>query len=223
MASIAPLSVQLTDRISLPDRKRVASRSKEVTDAQKIITKLAEAAALQQSLGLGNPRAAVETRKGDLAKMNLLAQAEKLAEKFRAVQEPSEKFFPRFAYETGGRRVGNMASGSTRGRLPELIMVKLEAGMEKVYCRVENPSAGMKSNYEANIPCMPLTALELAGRAKKLAPDAQFHLLFLPSWEPAPQRDPVLVAHLPGTDEYFEIASWDGDVALIQEFLEYAD
>lgn len=220
MPNIAPISVQFNDRIVLENRERNAVKAKEVHDAQKIMTKLSAAAQLQAQMGLGNPKAAVETKKNEFSKMQLLSQAENLAEKFKSIKEPSEKFFPRFAMESGMRRIGNMASGSCRGRLPELVMVKLEAGIEKVYCRLESAGSGVKSNYEAPIPVMPLTALELAKRAKECAPDAQFHLLFMPSWEAAPQRDPVLVAHIPGTNEWFQVAEWDGDRELIAEFLE---
>lgn len=220
MANIAPLSVQFTDRIKLDKRERSATRVQEVRDAQKATAKATQAAKLQAELGLGNPKHALEAHKADWAKTSILAQADKLGEKFQPVKEPSEKFFPRFVQEGGGRFISNMASGTVRGRVPLLAMVKLGAGIEKLYCRIDAPAVGQKNAYEANIPVMPLTVLELAKRAKECAPNAEFHLLFMPSWEPAPQRDPVLVAHIPGTDEWFQIAEWDGDKELIKEFLE---
>lgn len=220
MATVTPLSVQFTDKIHTDPRERQSTNVKEVREAEKICSKLQEAASLQASLGLGNPKASVENKRTEYSRMGVLAEAERLAEKFQPVKEPNAKFFPRFAVESGARYIPNMASGSAKGRLPELVLVKLQTGVEKVYCRLEAATGSTKSYYEAPIPVMPLTALELAKRAKECAPSAEFHLAFLPQWEAAPLRDPVLFAYLKGTDEWFTIAQWDGDVALINEFLE---
>lgn len=217
--TIAPLSVQVDERITLFERDRKSGAQKEAVDAHKIMSKVNEAASLQNALGFGNPKHSVEEKKAEYAQKTRLIQAEKLAERFTPVKEPLKQFFPRFAKEAGGSWIGSMASGTVKSnRPPELVMVHLTPGIEKVYCRCQ--SLNQVKNFEANIPIFPLTALELASRAKQLAPDAEFHLLFMPSWEPAPQRDPVLVAHIPGTDEWFKIAEWDGDKDLINEFLE---
>lgn len=217
--AILPLSVQLEDKIELPRRERTSNHVQEAQDASTILEKVDQAAALQAQLGFGNPTEAVQRKKKEFSAKTKLLQAEKLAQKFVAVKEPQVQFFPRFDVpENSWNRVPNAASATIKGSLPRMVMSKLGPNISKVYVTVVT-SSGNK-NYEAPIPVMPLSALELAKRAKELAPDAAFHLLFMPSWEEAPQRDPVLVAHIPGTDEWFEIAAWDGDKDLIKEFLE---
>lgn len=215
--AISPLSVQLSDKIVTEERERDCKLSEEIRNAGTIMEGMIKAAALQVKLGLGNPALSVQRNKKEMDKMARMNQAEKLAQHFKAVKEPNEKFFPRF--KKGN--FGNASTGTAKGRLPELICAELGVGIDR--CRVEMQGTlkpGQSKNYEASIPVIPPTVLELASRAKTCAPDAEFHLLFMPSWEPAPQRDPVLLAHITGTDEWFEIGCWDGDVDLIKEFLE---
>ncbi len=213
---VLPLSVQLEDKIVLNKRERV---SKEASaEATKIVEQARKAKELQHALGLGDSKYDLQSKETQYigqvsSEANALAKAG-----FQAVQEPSPVFFPRFAQEQGGLYINGMASTSVNGAVPQLVMVKLAANISKVYCRAFN-SKGERTYYEAPIPIMPMSALEAAKQAKELAPDAEMHLLYMPSWEPAPLRDPVLVAHIPGTNEWFEIAAWNGDVALIKEFL----
>lgn len=214
--AIAPLSVQITERITTETRARKSTDKKEIRDAKIILSEMEKAASLQAQLGLGVPTRAVASKKEELARYARLAQAERLAEKFKAIHEPNNKFFPHF------KRSGNAAVGTHKGRLPQLIMAELGAGVDRARVTVQGERvAGLtQSTYEAPIPVIPPTVLEKAAFAKQCAPEAVFHLLFMPSWEPAPQRDPVLVANVPDTDEWFEIGAWDGDQDLIKEFLE---
>lgn len=214
--AIAPLSVQLTDQIVSEERVREKKATKEVREAAKIVEEMTKTASLQASLGLGNPTAAVAAKKESISKLAQAGQADAMAEKFKAVHAPNEKFFPRFKNPGWG----NDAEGSVKGRLPELVCAELGPTITHVRVRLDGTlKPGMQRDYQAPIPVIPPSILEKAAFAKQMAPDAKFHMLFMPSWEPAPQRDPVLLAYLPGVDEWFEIDHWGGDVDLIKEFL----
>ena len=97
-------------------------------------------------------------------------------------------------------------------------MVALSSKTKTVTC-----NAG-RDEYKANIPVIPATASELAKRVKEKAPDATFHLIFEPSWEKQPQRDPVLLAQLNSSDNpdkefWVNVASWDSDSTMIESLL----
>lgn len=164
----------------------------------------------QNALGLGDPtesakgtlRAAKNHNKFQEAKQQALA----LKRVFSDWIEPPSKEFHRFDNPAQAFTVGLPAS-----KLPEFAMVRLGKGVKGVEIRVG------PNTYRANLPLIPSTAQELAKRAKEIAPKGQFHLLFMPSWEKQPQRDPVLLYKI--ANRYCVIASWDGDAEIIQTHL----
>lgn len=212
--AILPLSVQLDEKItvdSLPaDVSKRDQKRQSMKEIKAVLEGLEEATSRQKLMGLGDPTPYLEYHKSQYASLKFMAQSEALAQKFKQIAEPSVKYFPRF------NRLGAMVT-KLSGELPRLAMVHLSNGLRRISCRHES------QNYEANIPIMPLGVTELAARAKECAPDGEFHLLFMPQWELAPMRDPVLVMRIPELDEWFQIADWDSDAAMIQEFMEELD
>lgn len=207
-----PLSVYLKDRIELQTRERISLKGKiaEMSQKRKLEEELKLLRERQRILGLGDPNESLSRHITDLEQIKLLVQAEQLAEKFRAVKPPMESFIP---------RVLNTQLENARSRslsrfpvIPQVIITKLRPGLDRIFIDVG------KDEYSAPIPLMPATVLELASRAKEAAPDCEFHLIFMPSWKKEPQKDPVLLARIPGTDEWFLIGEWGGDLDVIKEF-----
>lgn len=119
------------------------------------------------------------------------------------VIDPPEDIFPRFAKN---KRI-NLK------KVPKLAMAKLEEGMTGIQLRVGN------KNFIAPIPRFPTAAIEEVKKVKMQAPNAQFHLLFMPNWKQEPiQRDPVLLAKVQG--KFFKVYSWDGDRFVIESILQ---
>jgi len=78
----------------------------------------------------------------------------------------------------------------------------------------------------AGIPLFPSTALELAGRVKKISNDVTFMLLFQPEWEykqiEMPKLDPVLIVWQPIDDcgnegIWLRVCEWGRDVMELDE------
>jgi len=78
----------------------------------------------------------------------------------------------------------------------------------------------------AGIPLFPSTALELAGRVKKISNDVTFMLLFQPEWEykqiEMPKLDPVLIVWQPIDDcgnegIWLRVCEWGRDVMELEE------
>lgn len=98
--------------------------------------------------------------------------------------------------------------------LPLLAIVHLR-DTSWIRCKVVSVSGS--TEHKAPIPLIPLEAL------KKLEPilakdnDIKVYLAFMPSWEPVPQRDPILMVELGG--EFVAIHSWGGDRELLEEYI----
>lgn len=173
-------------------------------ETKEMIDSLNKTVALQRELGLGDPSDYYAAMLTDANDSLTIKELDKFVQDgmFRWVHEPSESLFPRFTPHN------NVKFSS----VPEFVMLKLDKGLKAVNCN----AAG--SNYKANIPVIPMAALELTKRVKEKAPGVDLYLLFQPSWEKQPQGDPVLLAHV--SDDYFlEVASWDSDGEMISQLL----
>lgn len=214
-----PISIQIEDKIETELRTREPKTPAAGVDAAKVLSQLQVIASRQHALGFGNPGLELKAKNSEYEKQRKTEQAEALAGVFKPILAPNEKFFPRFAVENGLMRCNKdgipLASGTVAGRLPLLVMMDLTSNPGGLHIRLNTPT-GTKY-FDATIPIMPSTCLELGERARKLAPDAKFHLLFMPKWEEAPRRDPVLIAEV--AEEFFHIAQWLGDSDLVNEFL----
>ena len=199
----------------LRDRKVEPKTFKwSLEETNEIETNLKAAVDAQKELGLGDPTAVYNEMLGGLKLAKPIKELAKLVEDgvFSFVHSPNKEDFPRFA---GGENATSSVKFESK---PGLVMVALSSKTKSVTC-----NAG-RDEYKANIPVIPATASELAKRVKEKAPDATFHLIFEPSWEKQPQRDPVLLAQLNSSDNpdkefWVNVASWDSDSTMIESLL----
>lgn len=200
---------QAQQRIQTIKRKREDYDTVSFKDAEIILSGVENTGRRQKYLGLGDPAGSIERTKRALRSTIYMAHANELSKLFQPVEPPDPKYFPR-AEKFSDRFP----------KPPEIVICQLGPGVTHARCSAgHSTSIWGARNYEAPIPVIPNTVIELASRAKKICPDIEFHLLFRPAWEEAPQEDPVLLGRVPEINEYFEIGWWDGDAALIKEFL----
>lgn len=196
------------DKISLEKVEGVKRRKIPFNVLRNIemLKQLDNAAKLQIKLGLGLPDQRSNEQVLEIKKeINKYSVSRLLKAGFQTVQEPPVDLLPRFA-------PGNSKVFTSK---PLLALAKLSNITDKITCQVRN-KRGAVQNFEALIPRMPNTVLELAKRVKDNAPNAQFHLAFMPSWDKAPQKDPMLLARV--GKHWFQVGlAWGGDRELLQE------
>jgi hypothetical protein len=185
---------------------RVFKYSAEETEL--MILNLDETVAMQKELGFGNPAEFHERMSSDAKRMKSIKAIKEMVDNgdFDFIEEPDAKHFPRFA----GGEVAK--AGVTFSKTPGFVMLKLAGATKSVECSVD------RDTFKAAVPIFPRTALELAKRVKDKAPDAEFHLIYEPSWEKQPQMDPVLVAKI-SSNYWISVAQWDSDSQIISELL----
>ena len=193
------------DKICIPVMEDV-KRKLIPTEIQRkfaALKKLDESTTEQISLGLGVPRADLHPIIEKMRKDTYAYSKSRLLKAgFKMVEEPPERYFPRF--ENG--KVTSLK------KVPLLAMAKLQANMSTIRLRVGNNS------YSAPLPRFPKAAMDAASKVKSEAPNAEFHLLYMPSWSKEPQRDPVLLAKVKG--KFFSVYEWGDDLDVIKEFLD---
>lgn len=201
------------DRIVLKDKDyRPSGGFFNEESIKRLEHEVDEAAALQESLGLGKvAMTSVESLKFAATESRQVKILDKILREnpsFRVVELPEATVLPRFT-----RKNGNQMEEESRTRFdtpPLLIVTKLD-GTDSIRC------SGNSKDFVANVPLIPLEGL------KKLKPildqdrNIEVHLAMMPSWEEAPQRDPILMVKLAG--EYVAVHSWGGDVELLQEYI----
>lgn len=193
------------DQIVLPEivgvkRKLIPDGMVEKFNA---IKELDEASGKQLELGLGIPRSDLNPELEKVRKEIYAYNRSRLLKAgFKMVIDPPEKYFPRFA--TG--KVPTFAK-----KPPVLAMAHLTKDLNRIACTVNG------NRFEAPIPRFPAPAIQAVEQVKALAPNAEFHLLFLPSWGAVPQRDPILLAKVQG--KYFQLAAWGTDVQALEAAL----
>jgi hypothetical protein len=198
----------VSQKIQLEKRTHVTHAVCTIDEAYSLLLSVEANVRKQKNLGLGDPSNSSVSVKSSFREIIARAQANELANIFTPVKSPDE-FFPRAEKFRDYFR-----------NLPEVVVCHLRPGTTHVRCSVGRFSWWNPKNFEASIPLMPQALLELVSRAKDICPEAEFHIVMKPSWQPAPQLDPVLLLRVPLTNEYFQIGAWDGDSELIQSIME---
>lgn len=189
-----------------------------VEQFREIETNLESTCARQKELGLGNPEQSNRLIKTALkAKMgaqeaNALAQVGNV----QYIEDPTTSID---LFEVVNNTT-TMSSSKRYKEPPELVICKLTAETREVLCTLSDNNTQKK----AAIPVIPMIHQEVAARAKEAAPSAEFFVAFQASWEPAPMKDPALLARIKdsqnNTAHWFMIGdAWGGDKELIQEHL----
>lgn len=174
-------------------------------DINEVEAQLKKTSARQLELGLGDSAAAIVRAVKSMKDLRVFERSKEVAVTLQKqmglsfVQSPGEEFV----------RFGSRVQPVTK--LPEFAMVQLVKETKAISCRLEN------REYKANIPLIPGTVLELAKRCKDIAPKGKFHILYMPSWEQQPQRDPVLLFEI--ARRFAVVGAWDKDADVIKEFL----
>lgn len=198
------------DRIVVPElnvkRRLIPQDMAKRFDAVK---ELDAASIKQERLGLGVPRVDLNPKLDKVRKETYQYNKSRLLKAgYKMVINPPEEFFPRF----------NDKGQTTKTFLknpPTLAMVHLSKGLQNITCSVNGK--GGREEFNAPIPRFPAKAVDEVEKVKALAPDSEFHLLYMPSWSAVPQRDPVLLAKTGG--KFFYVYGWLGDKAIIDTIL----
>jgi hypothetical protein len=205
----AGISIEKRDR-ECADKIKVS-----VSDIINCLSAIENAAEQQKALGLGNPAPALDGIRKRIRTQTLKAQADELAAVFSPVECPDPRLVPRVEKFT-----------DQLPRLPEYVICQIRPGMTHVRCTVPlitlfgtSIMGWIAKRYEAPLPVVPSTVLELSSRARMICPDIEFHLVLKPSWTEALQLDPILLGKVPEVDEYFEIGAWDGDATFMSELV----
>lgn len=189
-----------------------------VEQFREIETNLETTCARQKELGLGNPEQSNRLIKTALkAKMgaqeaNALAQVGNV----QYIEDPTTSID---LFEVVNNTT-TMSSSKRYKEPPELVICKLTAETREVLCTLSDNNTQKK----AAIPVIPMIHQEVAARAKEAAPSAEFFVAFQASWEPAPMKDPALLARIKdsqnNTAHWFMIGdAWGGDKALVEDHL----
>jgi hypothetical protein len=194
-------------------RNREPVKALSGSAAVQVLAAMDGAALQQKELGLGDPSVAVDRTKKRMRTHILRSQANELAELFTPIASPDPQVLPR------AEKFDDFLP-----TLPDAVICRLKPGTTHTRCTVGRGIPNLMSKrYEAPIPVVPSTVLELASRAKEICPDLEFHVVLKPSWTEVPQSDPILLGKVPELDEYFEIGAWDGDSAFLSDMLQSAD
>ena len=189
-----------------------------VEQFREIETNLETTCARQKELGLGNPEQSNRLIKTAL-KAKMGAQEANALAKVACVQYIEDPTASIDLFEVVSNST-TMASSKRYKEPPELVICKLTADTREVLCTLSDNNTQKK----AAIPVIPRIHQEVAARAKEAAPSAEFFVAFQASWEPAPMKDPALLARIKdsqnNTAHWFMIGdAWGGDKELINEHL----
>ena len=189
-----------------------------VEQFREIETNLETTCARQKELGLGNPEQSNRLIKTAL-KAKMGAQEANALAKVACVQYIEDPTASIDLFEVVSNST-TMASSKRYKEPPELVICKLTADTREVLCTLSDNNTQKK----AAIPVIPMIHQEVAARAKEAAPSAEFFVAFQASWEPAPMKDPALLARIKdsqnNTAHWFMIGdAWGGDKELINEHL----
>ena len=189
-----------------------------VEQFREIETNLETTCARQKELGLGNPEQSNRLIKTAL-KAKMGAQEANALAKVACVQYIEDPTASIDLFEVVSNST-TMASSKRYKEPPELVICKLTAETREVLCTLSDNNTQKK----AAIPVIPMIHQEVAARAKEAAPSAEFFVAFQASWEPAPMKDPALLARIKdsqnNTAHWFMIGdAWGGDKELINEHL----
>lgn len=200
------------DRISLKDKEHILTKSKYTEEELSRMDAASEATfKLQEELGLGVPDGrGIKQAISSVKQRKILDDILLNNPSYYPVELPDEKVLPRFTRSSSGSM--EEQSGTKFKAGPLLAMVKLEKGVRTIRC---NGDAG--KDFSAPIPLIPQAGLEKAAALKQKDENMEFHLAYMPSWEPVPQRDPLLMAKV--ANEYIVIHAWGGDQDVINEFV----
>ena len=206
---IFPLSFQLNSVIEFSERPREASDFIDYAQVQEALEDIECSKKEQNDLGLG---LAEFKEKERLLRLLDQSKRNQIAEFCKPINEPSKKLFKRFEKPSfSGRRV---EYGKV---LPKVVMVLLEKGIYGIDYEIEEDSEDYY-HYEASIPLIPKTHLELAKRVRKIDKEALFYLIYVPEWVKVEVKDPALVVK--SGSEWFQVGiSWGGDAELIEKYL----
>ena len=172
----------------------------------------------QKALGLGNPEQAQRLLKTSLKAVMGAQEANDLAQVacVQYIEDPTTSID---LFEVVNNTT-TMSSSKRYKEPPELVISKLTADTREVLCTLSDNNTQKK----AAIPVIPAIIQEIASRAKAAAPSAEFFVAFQASWEPAPMKDPALLARIKdsqnNTAHWFMIGdAWGGDKALVEDHL----
>ena len=181
-------------------------------EMQDLIKQMEQAALTQTALGLGRPDLRDST--GYYRKATDQMYSDWLSKEFKAVKVPDKKFFTYF--DPDGSNWRATVSAET---LPKFAWLRLTGSVDSIRVNLKRKFQEDESFY-AVVPIIPPSIQQKAKRAAEICPRIQFHLIFAPSWQPVPVGDPVLVGRVAGVEHWYVIGEWDGDAALIKEFME---
>lgn len=183
--------------ITLKTEKYEAKYDYNKPDLDKVIN-------LQKELGLGDPS---EFVKGFNLKSK---EKDYLLENFRKVEDPIKKY--------------PLLNEKTFQKLPQYGTVQLIKDRTKISCKVVKTDRWRNiqttESYEAAIPLIPATLLELCRRVKNNVGNAKFYMVFEPSWKLVGsktiplRKDPVILARL--DNDWFELGRYDKDANFIK-------
>lgn len=205
------LEAQRREYVEKPIKFSVESFSEMETNLETTCTS-------QKALGLGNPEVASRSLKTALKAVMGAQEANNLAKvgNVQYIEDPTASID---LFEV----VSNQTTFTNSKRYkeaPELVICKLTGETKEVLCTLSDNNTQKK----AAIPVIPAIIQEIATRAKEAAPNAEFFTAFMPSWEPAPMKDPALLARIKdshnNTAHWFMIGdAWGGDKELVSEHL----
>ena len=199
------------DRIQLKDKKHMETKC-VYTEAE--LSKMDEACEatfnLQKELGLGVPDASgIKRGISNVKQRKILDEILQSNNEFYLVELPDEKILPRFTRASNGLME---EQSNTRFDTPPLLAIaKLAKDVRNIRCN------GNGKDYQAPIPLIPRAALEKAAQLRTKDENIEFHIAYMPSWEPVPQRDPILLAKI--ANEYIAVHGWGGDKEVLDEFI----
>lgn len=174
----------------------------------------------QKKLGLGNPESSTMEKMFKTMAAHCDIQELLEMDNVTYIEAPDPKTFIRFRKGAGNVSVAQK---------PKFAVADLYEGLTRINCSVSG-----SGNFQANIPIIPATHLEIAERVQEKVPHIQFHIAYMPQWEPAPNPDPALLASLVSTEiqvkdgvptqvpveHWFMLGTaWGGDRELIEEHI----
>lgn len=173
----------------------------------------------QKALGLGNPEVARTALRTNLKSVMGAQEANSLA-KVSCVQYIEDPTASIDLFEVASSNGTAFTNSKRYKEAPELVICKLTGDTKEVLCVLSDNNTQKK----AAIPVIPAIIQEIATRAKEAAPNAEFFVAFQASWEPAPMKDPALLARIKdshnNTAHWFMLGdAWGGDKELVSEHL----
>lgn len=220
---IEEIKMRLTeDNILVPTVKTYEPKNHKYTKEQynQSLENLKNTVNKQKKLGLGNPEHATMEKMFKTMAAHCDIQELLDMDNVTYIEAPDPKTFIRFRKGAGNVSVSQK---------PKFAVAELYEGLARISCSVSG-----SGNFNANIPIIPATHLEIAERVQEKVPHIQFHVAYMPQWEPAPNIDPALLASLQSTEielvngvptqvpveHWFMLGTaWGGDKELIEEHI----